>query len=184
MELLPLFLNLGGRRVLVVGDEADSAVWGPKRDALVRAGAEVCQRSAAAFTDSDLDGVWLVVTAAPAAVNARIAALAEARRIFVNAVDDPPNASAYLGGVVRRDGVTIAISTSGDAPALAGLLREGIDALLPEDLDRWTAAARDARRDWKAQGVPMADRRPRLLDALNAIYTPAGLEPCAKGEGR
>jgi uroporphyrin-III C-methyltransferase/precorrin-2 dehydrogenase/sirohydrochlorin ferrochelatase len=167
MELLPLFLKLEGRPVLVVGDET---VVGPKRDALIRAGADVRQRTADAFTDTDLDGVWLVVAAAPAALNARIAALAEARRIFVNAVDDPPNASAYLGGVVRRDGVTIAISTSGDAPALAGLLREGIDALLPADLHRWTAAARDARQDWKARGVPMAERRPLLLEALNAIY--------------
>jgi len=167
MELLPLFLKLDGRRVLVVGDEP---VIGPKRDALVRAGAEVCERRPEAFTDADLEGVWLVVAAGPPEVNARIARLAEARRVFVNAVDDPPNASAYLGGVVRRDGVTVAISTSGDAPALAGLLREGLDALLPADLDRWTAAARETRRDWKARGVPMAERRPLLLEALNALY--------------
>ena len=167
MELLPLFLKLEGRLVLAVGD---AAVLAPKREALLRAGAEVRDRTAEAFTDADLDGVWLVVAAGPAALNARIARLAEARHIFVNAVDDPPNASAYLGGVVRRDGVTIAISTSGDAPALAGLLREGIDALLPTDLDRWTAAAREARRDWKARAVPMAERRPQLLDALVGLY--------------
>jgi len=170
MELLPLFLKLAGRRVLVVGDED---VIAPKRDALVRAGAEVRQRRPETFVDDDLDGVWLVVAAGPAEINARIAALAEARHIFVNAVDDPPNASAYLGGVVRRDGVTIAISTEGAAPALAGLLREGLDALLPADLDRWTAVSLDARRDWKARGVPMADRRPLLLEALNAIYSEA-----------
>jgi uroporphyrin-III C-methyltransferase/precorrin-2 dehydrogenase/sirohydrochlorin ferrochelatase len=175
MDLFPLFLKLQGRRVLVVGDEA---VVGPKRDALRRAGADVCERTADAFADADLDGAWLVVAAGPPDVNARIARLAEARRIFVNAVDDPPNASAYLGGVVRRDGVTIAISTSGDAPALAGLLREGIDALLPGDLDRWTAAARDARREWKSQGVPMAARRPLLLEALNALYPE--VEPALK----
>lgn len=167
MELLPLFLKLDGRRVLVVGDDA---VIGPKRDALVRAGAVVRERRAEHFTDADLDDVWLVVAAAPPEVNARIAQLAESRRIFVNAVDDPPNASAYLGGVVRRDGVTIAISTSGAAPALAGLLREGIDALLPADLDRWTAAAHDARREWKAHSVPMAERRPQLLQALVGLY--------------
>ena len=167
MELLPLFLKLAGRRVLVVGDEA---VIGPKRDALLRAGADVRERQADAFDEHDLDDVWLVVTAGPAELNARIARLAEARRIFVNAVDDPPNASAYLGGVVRRSGVTVAISTSGDAPALAGLLREGIDALLPADLDRWTAAAREARIDWKTRGVPMAERRPLLLQALTELY--------------
>jgi siroheme synthase (precorrin-2 oxidase/ferrochelatase) len=167
MDLLPLFLKLHGRRVLVVGDES---VVAPKRDAVLRAGAEVRQRTADAFVEADLEDVWLVVTAGSAAVNARIASLAEQRRVFVNAVDDPPNASAYLGGVVRRDGVTIAISTSGDAPALAGLLREGLDALLPADLDRWTASAREVRRTWKAAGTPMAERRPQLLAALNGLY--------------
>ena len=48
---------------------------------------------------------------------------------------DPAHATAYLGGVVRREGVTIAISTDGRAPALAGLLREALDAWLPVDLD-------------------------------------------------
>ena len=91
--------------------------------------------------------------------------------MFVNAVDDPSHASAYLGGVSRRAGVTIAISTNGAAPALAGLLREGLDAMLPEDLDRWLASARRARRGWKARGVPMAQRRPQLLKALNALYS-------------
>jgi len=170
MELFPLFLKLDGRTVLVVGDEA---VIGPKRDALRRAGADVRERRSDSFADADLDGVWLVVAAGSPDLNAHIARLAEARRIFVNAVDDPPNASAYLGGVVRRDGVTVAISTSGDAPALAGLLREGIDELLPADLDRWTAVSREVRADWKARGVPMADRRPLLLQALNKLYEKA-----------
>jgi len=85
-------------------------------------------------------------------------------------VDDPPHASAYLGGVIRRAGVTIAISTSGDAPALAGILREGIDALLPTDLDRWAECAREKRRAWKADAVPMDERRPQLIEALKALY--------------
>ena len=64
--------------------------------------------------------------------------------MFVNAVDDPANASLYLGGVVRRGGVTAAISTDGRAPALAGLIREALEALLPEDeVRRWLAAADD-----------------------------------------
>ena len=119
MDLFPLFLKLQGRRVLVVGDEA---VVGPaKRDALrARRRADVRQRTADAFTDADLDGAWLVVAAGPPGLNARIARLAEVRRFFVNAVDVPPIASSYLGGVVGRDGVTIAISTSGAAPKHPG----------------------------------------------------------------
>ena len=167
MELLPLFLKLDGRRAVVVGA---GPVAAGKLDALVRAGADVRLVNPADFQPTDLDDTWLVVSAADADVNRRVAAAAEARRIFVNAVDDPPNASAYLGGVIRRSGVTIAISTSGEAPALAGILREGIDALLPPDLDRWTHSARQMRAVWKADGVPMAERRPQLIEALKALY--------------
>ena len=70
------------------------------------------------------------MAAAPHAVNRAVAAAAEDRRIFVNAVDDPPNASAYLGGVVRHAGVTVAISTDGRAPALAGLIRQAFDSAM------------------------------------------------------
>jgi uroporphyrin-III C-methyltransferase/precorrin-2 dehydrogenase/sirohydrochlorin ferrochelatase len=122
------------------------------------------------FAPADLDEAWLVVAAATPEVNRPVAEVAEARRIFVNAVDDPANATAFLGGIVRRDGVTLAISTSGDAPALTSLLREGLDALLPRDLATWMWQARAARVAWRREGVPMAARKPRLLQALNALY--------------
>jgi siroheme synthase-like protein len=103
-------------------------------------------------------------------VNRQVLVAAERRQLFVNAVDDPPNATAYAGGVVRRNGVTIAISTDGRAPALAGLLREALDAWLPGDLDEWMSAADEARRSWKQDGVPIERRRPLLLEALNRLY--------------
>ena len=104
-------------------------------------------------------------------MNREVARAAEARCVFVNAVDDPPNASLYLGGVVRRAGVTFAVSTDGRAPALAGLLREGLDAVLPAgDLDRWLSEATRMRERWRAGKVPMEARRPELLDALVRLY--------------
>jgi uroporphyrin-III C-methyltransferase/precorrin-2 dehydrogenase/sirohydrochlorin ferrochelatase len=190
--LLPLFLTLTGRRVVLVGGGPVAAA---KLDQLLAAGAEVrvvspevdarIERAAdgpgvdverRAFVPADLDHAWLVVAAATPAVNREVAIAAEARRVFVNAVDDPANATAFLSGVVRRDGVTIAISTSGDAPALAGLLREALDAVLPEDLNAWIEEARRQRAIWKRDGVPMEKRRPLLLHALNALYgRPEGL---------
>ena len=77
---------------------------------------------------------------------------------------------AYLSGVVRRDGVTLAISTRGDAPGLAGLLREALDAVLPRDLRLWMDEARLQRLRWRRDGVAMAARRPLLLHALNVLY--------------
>jgi uroporphyrin-III C-methyltransferase / precorrin-2 dehydrogenase / sirohydrochlorin ferrochelatase len=182
-SLFPLFLKLQGRRVLVVGG---GPVAASKINALLAAGADVTvvapemrpeiERASVTrwrrqFTPDDLVGIWLVVAAATPSVNREVATAADSRGVFVNAVDDPPNASAYLGGVVRRGGVTLAISTEGHAPALAGLLREALDAVLPPDLDRWMAEARAIRPRWLARGVPMAERRPQLLRALNALYS-------------
>lgn len=181
-ELLPLFVTLAGRRVVLVGGGtvavaklrqlqavgAQVFVVAPEiHEDIVRSGVARVQRP---FQPSDLDGAWLVVAAATPAVNRAVAEAAEARRLFVNAVDDPPNASAYLSGVVRRADVTIAISTSGDAPALAGLLREALDGVLPPDLEHWMAVAREERARWRRDGVPMGQRRPLLLEALNKIY--------------
>jgi uroporphyrin-III C-methyltransferase/precorrin-2 dehydrogenase/sirohydrochlorin ferrochelatase len=138
------------------------------RPGLERPGVVIERRQ---FEAGDLDGAWWVVAAAPPDVNRAVLEAAEARRVFVNAVDDPPNATAFAGGVVRRAGVTIAISTGGRAPAMAGLLREALDAWLPGDLDRWMDAADDARREWRRDGVPMDRRRPQLLEVLNRLYS-------------
>jgi siroheme synthase-like protein len=196
-ELLPLFLNLTGRAVVLVGG---GPVATAKLGQLLAAGAQVrvvspevtgeIGRLAAGgeregeaagvppgvtlarrrFEPADLDDAWLVVAAATPEVNRAVADAAERRKIFVNAVDDPANASAFLSGVVRRDGVTLAISTSGAAPALTALLRDGLDALLPRDLATWMWQARAARVAWRRDNVPMAARKPRLLQALNALY--------------
>jgi siroheme synthase-like protein len=180
--LFPTFLKLGGRRVLLVGG---GPVAAGKLRGLLDAGAlvtvvspHVVPEIAASqvdltrrpFQPSDLDGVSFVVAAAPPDVNRAVAAAGQARGLFVNAVDDVQSASAYAGAVVRRAGMTIAISTDGDAPALAGLVREALESLLPEDLEDWMACAREARRKWLARGVPMNDRRPLLLLALNELY--------------
>jgi uroporphyrin-III C-methyltransferase/precorrin-2 dehydrogenase/sirohydrochlorin ferrochelatase len=180
--LFPAFLKLAGKRTLVVGG---GPVAASKLDGLLTVGAivrvvapDVVAAIAAApveivrrpFDPRDLDDVWYVVAAAPPEVNRAVAAAAYERRVFVNAVDDPENASVYLGAIVRRNGLTLAISTDGHAPALAGLLREGLDALLPHDLDRWLAVSRVERARWQKEGVPMESRRYELLVAINQLY--------------
>jgi uroporphyrin-III C-methyltransferase / precorrin-2 dehydrogenase / sirohydrochlorin ferrochelatase len=186
-SLYPVFLKLAGRRVLVVGG---GPVAASKLAALIAAGAfvrvvapEVVPEISALgvsivrreFVASDLDNAWFVVAAATPEVNRAVAQAAESRRVFVNAVDDVASASAYLGGVVRKGGVTLAISTDGRAPALAGLLREGLDAVLPDDLGVWCATAEAIRPGWAHDGLPMGERRPHLLRVLNNLYadTPA-----------
>ena len=180
--LYPVFLKLEGLPVVIVGG---GPVAASKLRGLLDAGARITVVAPqivdairaenvtlieTEFCPAHLAGAYWVVAAATPAVNLDVATAAAARGLFVNAVDDKTAATAYLGGVVRRGPIELAISTGGLAPALAGLLREALDAILPEDLEEWIAVAKRARLDWKRDGVPMEQRRPLLLRALDRIY--------------
>lgn len=176
MDLYPLFLRLRDRRVLVVGG---GSVGARKVAELVEAGANVVvvaketsitgvEVHRRAFVETDLDGVWLVIAATnDRETNRAIAAAAESRRVFVNAVDDPPNASAFFGAVIRRAPFLIAISSSGELPAMSRLLREMIEAALPSD--QWIERARQLRREWKANNTPMQERFAQLVAAIKGV---------------
>ena len=180
--LYPAFLKLEARPVLLVGA---GPVAASKLDGLLAAGAKVrvvapevrpeierapVELAKRAFVPADLDGVYFAIAAATPAVNREVRRAAEERALFVNAVDDVENASLYLGGVLRRGGVTVAVSTDGRAPALAGLLREALEAVIPEEVEAWVEEASRLRAQHKAEGLPMAARRPLLLEALNRLY--------------
>jgi uroporphyrin-III C-methyltransferase/precorrin-2 dehydrogenase/sirohydrochlorin ferrochelatase len=172
-DLLPLFLKLEGRAVLAVGA---GRVAERKVASLIAAGARVhvvapeatpeIQRLAGegaialslrAFAEADVDGQWLVVAATgDPEVQRRVAAAAEARRVFLLAVDDPPNASAYSGAIVRRPPFLVAISSSGATPALTRLVRDIVEQVLPGD--DWVTRARALRDAWMADGTPMGER--------------------------
>ncbi len=167
MSVFPVFLKLAGRRVLVVGAgpvaasklhalleaEALVTVVAPDIvDEIADAPVQIVRRG---FEEQDLNGVCFVVAAAPPEVNRQVSAAAEPRGLFVNAVDDMENASVYLGAVVRKAGITMAMSTDGEAPALVGLMREALEQLLPDDLGHVDGdGARGAT--WVA-GPPCAD---------------------------
>jgi uroporphyrin-III C-methyltransferase/precorrin-2 dehydrogenase/sirohydrochlorin ferrochelatase len=179
--MYPVFLKLDGVPVVIVGG---GAVAAHKLDGLLAAGARVTvvaprvvesiRRRAtvieAEFRPAHLAGARWVVAAATPEINRDVAAAAAARNLFVNVVDDVDLATAYLPAVVRRGAVTLAISTSGIAPALAALLREALDAILPDDLGRWSDVAAEERAAHKRDRVPHAARKPLLLRALDRIY--------------
>jgi uroporphyrin-III C-methyltransferase/precorrin-2 dehydrogenase/sirohydrochlorin ferrochelatase len=170
-RLYPLFANLGGRAVLVVGggDVAERkvrallgcaarvTVAAPGLNAQLAAWRDTgtLLHRAQPFAADMLDGAWLVVAATgDGAANQSIAAAAEARRVFANIVDDAELSTFHVPAVIDRAPVQVAISSGGSAPVLARRVRERIESLLDEALgplarllDRARAAIRSRLRD-------------------------------------
>ncbi|MBS0228700.1 MAG: uroporphyrinogen-III C-methyltransferase [Proteobacteria bacterium] len=149
--LFPLFLDLRGRRVLVVGGgsvaarkvtalleaQADVALVAPALDAtlapLVRM--QRITHLGATFARHQLDDAWLVIaTTDDPLVNRVVAEAANTRRLWVNVVDDAELASAQLPARVQRGPLQIAISSGGAAPMLARHLREQLETQLDDSL--------------------------------------------------
>jgi siroheme synthase-like protein len=179
--LHPLFLRLEARQVLVVGAgrvaerkiaelvdaRARVHVVAPEATDAVKAlaAARAIRWDMRPFEDADVEGAWLIVAATgDAEVQRKVADIAEARRTFVVAVDDKANASAYGGAILRRGPVTIAVSTSGESPALARLMREVLENALPEP--EWIDAARALRDRWRTDGTPMESRFAELVKMI------------------
>jgi precorrin-2 dehydrogenase/sirohydrochlorin ferrochelatase len=182
----PVFLDLSGVSVLMVGG---GTIALRKVSSLAEAGAavtvvapvvvpELVALAAAVerrpYEPGEAAGYQLVVTATDdPAVNAQVAADARAAQVWVNSADDPQNCSFILPAVARRGLVTVAVSTGGASPALAGHLRTQIadEVLTPavasaaEELARQRAEIHAAGGSTEA--VQWAERVTAALDAFS-----------------
>ncbi|GAA5784717.1 siroheme synthase CysG [Chitiniphilus shinanonensis] len=148
MDYFPLFLDLHDQPCLLVGG---GEVALRKAHLLLAAGARLtvvapalCDALAAqrdqgalihlprAWQAGDIHGMRLVIAATDdAAVNAEVHARCEAAGILVNVVDDPARCRFVTPAIVDRSPLMIAISSGGNAPVLARLIRARIEAWLP-----------------------------------------------------
>jgi len=176
VDYLPLFADLAGRPVLVVGGGDIAA---RKIELLRRAGAriqiasrELCPELqalldeqqlewlATSFEPAQLDKVFLVIAATDDnALNAQVYDEANARHKLVNVVDDQPKCSFIFPSIVDRSPLVVAISSSGTAPVLARMLREKLETLLPSHLGQMAELAGQWRDKVKARFSRMSDRR-------------------------
>ena len=166
---LPLFLDLDGRRALLLGD---GEAAGRRAESLRECGAVVVR--ATAFTDSMLDGCAIAVGAAEGAARApghpmqaafaAMAAAARARGIPCNVVDQPELGSFITPAVVLRPPLAIAISSGGASPVLARLLRARIEAVVAPGFGRLAALAGRMQALTRVV-LPDVVRRRRMLEA-------------------
>jgi len=164
MEQLPLFLNLTGRTVVLVGK-------GEAADAKARLVARAGGRIVPAWEE----GAAIAFVALDDDAEARAAAQAlRAHGLLVNVVDRPDLCDFTTPAIVDRAPVTIAIGTGGASAGLAKAVRQRIEALLPPRLGALASALHAARDAMKARWPAAADRR-RVIDA--ALASGAVLDP-------
>ncbi len=171
--MLPLVVNLAGRVCVVVGA---GPVGRRKATALATAGAAVrmvdphpapdlpagWEVIPEPFRPDHLMGAALVVAAGPDAVNAAVVAAAHARGLWVADAADPGRGTVTFPAVGRAGPVTIAVGTSGAAPAVARTLRDRWLAELDVDVLVWVDLLAEVRTHVLAAGLPPEARR-RLL---------------------
>lgn len=183
MRHFPIFLDLHGQTALVLGG---GEVASRKAEILAAAGAEI--RMAAAFTPALLDGCALAVGAdAPLAELEALSAEARRRGVPVNIVDRPALCSFIMPAIIDRAPVTIAVSTGGDAPVLARLLRARIEGVIPPAYGRLATLAGRLREELRARLPDLPRRRAaleRILSGRAAELVFAGDEAAAEAEAR
>ena len=130
MKHLPLFFDLSGRKVVVVGE-------GPAADRRAElagsAGAKIQRIASSAVEASDFRGAAAAfIATGDADRDAAAQRLARSAGVPVNVADRPSLCDFILPAIVDRDEVVVAISTGGASPTLATVLRGRIEAALPE----------------------------------------------------
>lgn len=89
-----------------------------------------------AFEPSDTEGFDLVVAATNFEhLNREVRAAAKAHNALVNVADTPGLCDFYLGSIVTRGQLKVAISTNGQSPTFAKRFRQWLEAALPEETD-------------------------------------------------
>jgi len=178
---LPLFFDLAGRKVVVVGEGSTAE----RRSETARsAGADVFEVAAGAVEVADFRGA-VAAFVATGSLEGDTAAqrLAKAAGVPANVADRPALCDFILPAIVDRDGVVVAISTGGASPTLASILRGRIEAALPERIGALAKLARTFRAQANALIADPARRRGfwrRLVDGPAARLVLAGDEAGAR----
>lgn len=181
----PVFLELAGRRCVVIGE---TAVREGKVEGLLAAGATdvvvISERPASrlevlrdadgvrverrAWTAGDFDEAFLVVASSDDPEERDlIAHETRARHVLTNVMDDIPNCDWAAPSLVRRGELVLAISTGGASPALAKRLRLQLTEAFGEEWSEVLAVLRTVREETLPLLPDLSERARRWSDALD-----------------
>jgi precorrin-2 dehydrogenase / sirohydrochlorin ferrochelatase len=170
MRYYPVFLDLTGRRCIVIGG---GVVAERKVDGLLAAGAHVTvvspeiseglrrlilqpslEHLARKYERGDLAGFAIAFVATDdRAVNAAIFDEARSRGIWVNCADDPSHCDFISPAMIRRGELAIAISSGGASPAATRAIREELESHLTGDFAELVQTASEVRADLRQRSI-------------------------------
>lgn len=182
MELYPIFLNLQDKKCLVVGG---GKVAERKVQALARCGAQIhvispqlttglqnmakrglINHHCGYYQTADLSNTILVISATnDDTVNQAVADDCLERNILVNVADDPPRCNFFVPSVVHRHSLKLAVSTGGNSPRLAKMIRRSLEQEFGPAFAEFNDYLGTVRRQIQAQ-VADPVQRERILKNL------------------
>jgi precorrin-2 dehydrogenase / sirohydrochlorin ferrochelatase len=182
MAKYPIFLELGGRRVVLVGG---GAVAVRKAGSLIEAGARlvvVAYKPSDAMTDlctrhgAELirdryskqyiaEAVLAIAATDDRKVNEQVYRDCQELEILCNVVDEPELCDFFVPAVVKRGDLQIAIGTEGYCPAYSGHLRKKFETIITDEHGQFLAELERARREIIDQ-IPDSTDRKSLLGKL------------------
>jgi uroporphyrin-III C-methyltransferase/precorrin-2 dehydrogenase/sirohydrochlorin ferrochelatase len=183
MDYLPAFHNVKGKLCLVVGG---GEVGARKAGVLLDAGARVrviapeiepelaghpgVEPIVARFEPQHLDGALLVIAATnDREVNRQVSALAQARNLPVNVVDDPELCSFIMPAILDRSPLMIAFSSGGGSPVLTRMMRGKLETVIPQNYSRLAKFAVRFRELVKERVTNPPKRRIFWENALDGV---------------
>ncbi len=185
-ELYPVFLKLHNLNVLIVGGgnvgleklsfmlksspnanvEVVATKFLPELEALVEKHPSV-KLTQAKFKKKMLKKRHMVIACTDdLKVNKRVYDLSRKRYLICNIADTPPLCDYYLGGIVTKGNVKIAISTNGKSPTTAKRLREFFEEVIPEDVNKMVENLNEYRKTLKGNFEEKVQRMNEITEAL------------------
>lgn len=185
-ELYPIFLKLHNLNVLIVGGgnvgleklsfmlksspnanvEVVAPKFLPELKELVKKHPSV-KLTKAKFKKKMLKKRHIVIACTDdSKVNKRVFCLSRKRHLICNIADTPDLCDYYLGGIVTKGNVKIAISTNGKSPTTAKRLREFFEEIIPDDINKMVENLNEYRKTLKGNFEEKVQKMNEITEAL------------------
>ncbi len=135
------------------------------------------------YTSDDLDQADIVIVAINDKATSRVIGVeAKARGKLINVADTPDLCDFYLGSIVKKGNLKIAISTNGKSPTIAKRIKEQLNELIPEEIESVLQNMQSIRQDLKGDFAEKVKQLDDLTKVLSAKQTK--LDQISRPEGR